>query len=391
MLTILGFFGKGMKILLSFIGVDKTTAQAQIVSEGFTVGTVTQSDSADAAQLSNHNKVISQTPAAATLIDYETPVNITWRNFSFSPYSFTPTAYSFTPFSFTPTTFSFTPQYSFTPYAFTPYAFTPYAFTPYAFTPVAPITAWYASGCCGGTAIYGSSVASSAQALDNLDFQCVNSPTQRSVQYGTSYPVVDCTAPYSFTPYAFTPYAFTPYAFTPYAFTPYAFTPVAPATTQYWAYCANTNAGYTLGTVLTGSGTESCASAYQQLVSFGEISGGWVCQTGSAPTPPTPQFCGAPAYSFTPYAFTPYAFTPMAYSFTPFSFTPTTFTFTPMYTFTPYAFTPYAFTPYAFTPMTYSFTPNSLCSDFSVLTQSQCQTCGGSWDPVYGECTPPGS
>jgi hypothetical protein len=109
-----------MKILTSFLGVDKTVAQTQIVSEGFTVGTVTQSDSTDAAELSNHNKVISQLPVALSLIDYDSAVDITWRNFSFTPYSFTPT-FSFTPaptFSFTPApTFSFTPAptFSFTP------------------------------------------------------------------------------------------------------------------------------------------------------------------------------------------------------------------------------------------------------------------------------------
>ena len=371
MLTILGFFGKGMKILLSFIGVDKTIAQTQIVSEGFTVGTVTQSDSADPAQLSDHNKVISQTPAATTLIDYETPVNITWRNFSFSPYSFTP--YAFTPQAYSFTPFTFTPNYSFTPYAFTPYAFTPYAFTP------AAQSSYYAY--CGNTAvgyppgaiITGSDTVSCATAQASLNnmgeigggWICSASPLTGSEP---GYPTfASCGG----TPYSFTPYAFTPYAFTPYAFTPYAFTP---ATTQYWAYCGNTSVGYPAGTVITGNGTQSCASAQAQLTTMGEIGGAWICQSGTAPTPPTAQTCGAPAYSFTPYAFTP-----MAYSFTPTA-----------YSFTPYAFTPmaYSFTPYAFTPAAYSFTPNSNCNDLSLITNSQtCAACGGTWNALFGECS----
>ena len=85
---------KGMKLLPSWLGVDKTTAQSQIVTEGFTVGTITESPSDVAAELANHNKVISQTPTSATAQDYETPVNITWRNFAFTPFSvfgFSPT------------------------------------------------------------------------------------------------------------------------------------------------------------------------------------------------------------------------------------------------------------------------------------------------------------
>ena len=105
-----------MRVLSSFLGVDKTLAQTQIVSEGFTVGTVTQSNSTNSADESSHNKVISQSPEFGSLIDYDSVVDITWRNFSFTPapYSFTPApTFSFTPaptFSFTPApTFSFTP------------------------------------------------------------------------------------------------------------------------------------------------------------------------------------------------------------------------------------------------------------------------------------------
>ena len=239
MLTVLGFFGKGMKILTSLLGIDKTVAQAQIVSEGFTVGTVTQIDSSDAAELSNHNKVISQLPVASSLLDYDSSIDITWRNFSFTPYSFTPYAftpgpYSFTPFAFTP--YTFTP-YSFTPYAFTPYAFTPYSFTPYAFTPSSTT----------GTIpnVVGLSVNLALAIISEEGFQ--NAPIQQNSGVGATAqnhqqvksqnPAAGTIAPfytnvqlvlYYYNPdaYSFTPYSFTPvYSFTPYSFTPYSFTP----------------------------------------------------------------------------------------------------------------------------------------------------------------------
>jgi hypothetical protein len=127
---------KGMKLLPSWLGVDKTTAQAQIVAEGFAVGTLTESTSDVAAELANHNKVISQTPAAATAQDYETPVNITFRTFSFTPFSvfgFSPTP-PFGVFGFSPfTVFGFSP---FTVFGFSPFnvfGFSP--FTVFGFSP----------------------------------------------------------------------------------------------------------------------------------------------------------------------------------------------------------------------------------------------------------------
>jgi hypothetical protein len=114
----LGFIGrwaasKGMKLLPSWIGTDKTTAQTQIVAEGFKVGTVTQSNSDVSSEAANHNKVISQTPAAISAQDYETSINLTWRNFSFTPFS----VFGFSPFNvfgFSPTfgVFGFSPTFS---------------------------------------------------------------------------------------------------------------------------------------------------------------------------------------------------------------------------------------------------------------------------------------
>lgn len=133
---------KGMKLLPSWLGVDKTTVQTQIVSEGFTVGTVTQADSSDSAQQANHNLVIDQSPAAATAQDYETPVNITWRNFAFTPFSvfgFSP-APPFGVFGFSPappfTVFGFSPAPPFTVFGFSP---TP-PFTVFGFSPTPPFT-----------------------------------------------------------------------------------------------------------------------------------------------------------------------------------------------------------------------------------------------------------
>ena len=135
----LGFIGrwaasKGMKLLPSWIGVDKTIAQTQIVTEGFKVGTVTQSDSAVSTELANHNKVIYQTPAATTAQDYETAVNITWRNFSFTPFS----VFGFSPFNvfgFSPVTpfsvFGFSPTTPFSVFGFSPTpAFSVFGFSP---------------------------------------------------------------------------------------------------------------------------------------------------------------------------------------------------------------------------------------------------------------------
>ena len=130
-----------MKVLTSFLGVDKTVAQTQIVSEGFTVGTVTQSDSTDSAEGPNHNKVIIQSPVSSSLIDYDSPISITWRNFSFTPapYSFTPAP----PYTFTPA-----PPYTFVPAP--PYTFTPAP--PYTFTPAPPEKYYSYAYCQNGSA-----------------------------------------------------------------------------------------------------------------------------------------------------------------------------------------------------------------------------------------------
>lgn len=105
----IGSFGlwsssKGMKVVSNLVGLDKTVANAQILSDGFVLGTQTSYDTADAAEQTNHNKIRSQDPVAGTLFTYELPINTVYTNFSFVPFSvfhFTPfTVFGFSPFGF---------------------------------------------------------------------------------------------------------------------------------------------------------------------------------------------------------------------------------------------------------------------------------------------------
>ena len=288
-----------------------------------------------------------------------------------TPYSFTPaTPYSFTPaYTFTPTAYTFTPvAYTFTPtaYTFTPtaYTFTPvsYSFTPtatYSFTPtttsnvevpyVVGLTVELAQGL-----IYDAFLIPAPA----IDYTTVGATVGNDGTVKSQNPAGGTMVPlgtnvqlevYNYTPtYAFTP---TTYTFTPTAYT---FTPVSYSFTPTATYSFTPNSLCSDLSVLNQSQCAACGGVWDPI--FGE------CSAGDTP----------PAYSFTPktYSFTPtsYTFTPVAYSFTP-------------------------ATPYAFTPTAYSFTPNSLCSDLSVLNQSQCAACGGVWDPIFGECsagdTPP--
>jgi hypothetical protein len=141
---------KGMKILPNFIGRTSATAQSDVVSEGFIVGNVTESLSGDAGQQPYTGQVVDQNPSAATIANYETPVDLTIRTFSFAPFGvfgFSPFAvFSFAPFSvfsFTPfSVFSFTPfsVFSFTP--FKVFGFSPFGFSPFkvfGFSPAVPV------------------------------------------------------------------------------------------------------------------------------------------------------------------------------------------------------------------------------------------------------------
>ena len=120
----LGSFGlwsssKGMKIISNLIGLNHSAAEAQVVTDGFSLGTVTASPSSDAAEQANDNKVISQNPSAGTLAQYESNIDLTYRTFSFTPFS----VFSFVPFN----VFSFTPFSVFTFTPFSVFTFTPFS------------------------------------------------------------------------------------------------------------------------------------------------------------------------------------------------------------------------------------------------------------------------
>jgi hypothetical protein len=311
-----------MKILTSFLGVDKTVAQTQIVSEGFTVGTVTQSDSADSAEGPNHNKVIIQSPVSSSLIDYDSPISITWRNFSFTPapYSFTPGPYSFTPFAFTP--------YSFTPYSFTPYSFTPYSFTP------APAEKYFSYAYCqdgspnGYTAalLSFSGYSTIAEACSGIAaFLAPYGISNFICQEGTNVGP-DLVAQYT----ANSTCVVTP---PPTGGT----IPNVVGLSVNLALAIITEEGFQNAPTQGNSGVGATAQNHQHVKSQNPAAG------TIAPFNTNVQlvlyYFNPDAYSFTPYSFTPYSFTPGPYSFTPYSFTP--------YSFTP---GPYSFTPYSFTP-----------------------------------------
>ena len=103
-----------MKVVSNLVGLDRTVAKQNIVLDGFIVGTETAFNATDPVELSNDNKVRSQSPAAGVLFTYELPINIEYTSFSFVPFSvfsfipFTVFGFSFSVFGFTPfTVFSF--------------------------------------------------------------------------------------------------------------------------------------------------------------------------------------------------------------------------------------------------------------------------------------------
>jgi hypothetical protein len=116
---------KGMKVLPNFIGRASAQAQTDVVSEGFTLGNVITSVSGEEAEAANDGKVIGQTPAVTTPADYETPVDLTIRQFTFTPFG----VFGFSPFQvfgFSPVVFGFTP---FTVFGFSP--FRVFGFSPF--------------------------------------------------------------------------------------------------------------------------------------------------------------------------------------------------------------------------------------------------------------------
>lgn len=116
----LGFIGrwaqsKGMKLIPNWIGTNKDLMPTEIATAGFVAGTATPVPSSDPADAPKNNNVIETTPTASTLTDYETVVDYSFQQFTFTPFgvfSFSPFGvFSFSPFSvfsFSPATFFFT-------------------------------------------------------------------------------------------------------------------------------------------------------------------------------------------------------------------------------------------------------------------------------------------
>jgi hypothetical protein len=109
---------KGMKLLPNFIGRTSAQAQTDVVSEGFTLGNVITSVSGEPTELANDGKVVGQTPAVTTPADYETPVDLTVRQFTFTPFG----VFGFSPFQ----VFGFSP---FNVFGFSP--FNVFGFSPF--------------------------------------------------------------------------------------------------------------------------------------------------------------------------------------------------------------------------------------------------------------------
>jgi hypothetical protein len=126
---------KGMKLLPNFIGRTSAQAQTDVVSEGFTLGNVITSVSGEEAEAANDGKVIEQTPAVTTAADYETPVDLTVRQFTFTPFG----VFGFSPFQ----VFGFSP---FNVFGFSP--FSVFGFSPFRVFGFSPFTVFGFSPIC---------------------------------------------------------------------------------------------------------------------------------------------------------------------------------------------------------------------------------------------------
>lgn len=121
---------KGMKLVPNFIGRTSAQAQLDVVSEGFSLGNVVTTVSGEPAELANDGKVVEQIPAVTTPADYEAPIDLTVRQFSFTPFG----VFGFSPF----TVFGFSP---FNVFGFSP--FNVFGFSPFrvfGFSPTATYT-----------------------------------------------------------------------------------------------------------------------------------------------------------------------------------------------------------------------------------------------------------
>jgi hypothetical protein len=99
------------------------------VSEGFTLGNVTITVSGEPTELANDGLIVEQIPAVTTPADYETPVDLTVRQFTFTPFG----VFGFSPFS----VFGFSP---FNVFGFSP--FNVFGFSPFRVFGFSPTTTY---------------------------------------------------------------------------------------------------------------------------------------------------------------------------------------------------------------------------------------------------------
>ena len=126
---------KGMKLLPNFIGKTSAQAQTDVVSEGFVVGNVVTSVSGEPSELANDGLIVQQDPAVTTPADYETPVDLTVRQFSFTPFG----VFGFSPFG----VFGFSP---FNVFGFSP--FNVFGFSPFRVFGFSPVISYTPSPYC---------------------------------------------------------------------------------------------------------------------------------------------------------------------------------------------------------------------------------------------------
>jgi hypothetical protein len=126
---------KGMKLVPNFIGKTSAQAQLDVVSEGFVVGNVVTTVSGEPSELANDGLVVIQDPAVTTPADYEASVDLTVRQFSFTPFG----VFGFSPF----TVFGFSP---FNVFGFSP--FNVFGFSPFRVFGFSPTVSYTPSPYC---------------------------------------------------------------------------------------------------------------------------------------------------------------------------------------------------------------------------------------------------
>jgi hypothetical protein len=132
---------KGMKLVPNFIGRTSAQAQLDVVSEGFSLGNVTTTVSGEPSELANDGLIVEQNPAVTTPADYESTVDLTVRQFSFTPFGvfgFSPfTVFGFSPFN----VFGFSPfnVFGFSPFRVFGFSPTTYVPSPYCIDQDTPV------------------------------------------------------------------------------------------------------------------------------------------------------------------------------------------------------------------------------------------------------------